>query len=261
MLNKTEELVENYFQWLKDRTVLKEVKDPSNQDWIRITTPHLDRHNDCLQFYVKADNGGWSLTDDGATIEDLILSGCKLDSPKRKKLLQQTIASLGIQLNEDGQELTAHATAENFALKKHSLLQAMLSVNDLFYLAQPHVESLFFEDVVKWLDDSDVRYTQGAKFTGKSGFDHQFDFVIPKFRDTPERIVQTITNPSKDTAGGIVYRWFDTRETRDKGSKLYVLLNDTVKGVRGDVIDAIKNYDATPVLWSDREDVKLELAA
>ena len=32
-----------------------------------------------------------------------------------------------------------------------SLLQAMLAVNDMFYLAVPMVASLFYEDVVAWL--------------------------------------------------------------------------------------------------------------
>jgi hypothetical protein len=45
----------------------------------------------------------------------------------------------------------------------------MLAVNDLFYLAKPIVESLFYEDVVQWLDANDIRYTPSVKFTGISG--------------------------------------------------------------------------------------------
>lgn len=251
-------LLDDYFQWLKDRTVLKEVE--GDEGWVRIVTPHLDRHNDCIQFYARRAGHGLLLTDDGATIEDLISSGCNLDSPKRRRLLEQTLASLGIQLGEN-EALSVHATEENFALKKHSLLQAMLAVNDLFYLAQPHVTSLFFEDVVSWLDLSEVRYTPKVKFTGKSGYDHMFDFVIPKFHNEPERFVQALTNPNKDTVNGLVYRWVDTKETREEGSKLYVLLNDSERQVQGEVIEALRNYEAAPVLWSDRESVKGALAA
>ncbi len=49
------------------------------------------------------------------------------------------------------------------------------------------VLSLFYEDVVTWLDLHEIRYTPKVKFTGKSGFDHLFDFVIPKSRSSPER--------------------------------------------------------------------------
>src|SRR5215472_10093916 len=57
---------------------------------------------------------------------------------------------------------------KNFPVCKHNLIQAMLALNDLFYLAKPVVESLFFEDVVAWLDGNDVRYTPKVKFTGTS---------------------------------------------------------------------------------------------
>ena len=45
----------------------------------------------------------------------------------------------------------------------------MLAINDLFYLAVPVVASLFYEDVVAWLDLHEIRYTPKVKFTGKSG--------------------------------------------------------------------------------------------
>ena len=46
------ELNSQYFDWLRDNTILREI----NDDWTEITTPFLDRHNDCLQIYVKPDN-------------------------------------------------------------------------------------------------------------------------------------------------------------------------------------------------------------
>ena len=101
-----------------------------------------------------------------------------------------TLNGFGVKLNADALEV--HATTESFPLRKHNLIQAILAVNDLFYLANPIVESLFYEDVVAWLDDNDVRYTPKAKFTGTSGLDHLFDFVVPKSRRQPERIVEAI---------------------------------------------------------------------
>ena len=120
---------------------------------------------------------------------------------------------------------------------------------------------LFFEDVVSWLDISDVRYTPKVKFSGKSGYDHMFDFVVPKFREVPERFIEALTNPSKDAVGGLIYRWVDTKETREEGSKLYALLNDSDRRVHGDVIAALRNWGATPILWSERETVREALVA
>jgi len=249
-------LMDDYVRWIKDKTVLKQV----DGDWIEITSPHLDRHNDCIQLYVKKQNGGFVLTDDGYTLNDLRISGCPLDSDKRQELLKSTLAGFGVK-HEANDRLTVHATAENFPLKKHNLMQAMLAVNDLFYLATPMVQSLYYEDVQQWLENSDIRYTPGPRFTGKSGYDHMFDFVIPKSRRQPERMVQAVTNPKKDSVSDIMFKWNDTKDTRPTEAKLYAMLNDTQSRVSAAVVDAFRNCGAEPVLWSQRESVREALTA
>lgn len=255
MIDQVQELLDQYWAWLKDKTKLREV----DGEWVEITTPHLDRHNDYLQIYARRQNGTLVLTDDGYIIGDLNRSGCRLDSPKRQALLNMTLGGFGVQLMES--RLEVHASAENFALRKHNLLQAMLAVNDLFFLAIPMVASLFYEDVVAWLDTSDIRYTPNVKFTGKSGYDHLFDFVIPKSRKQPERILHAITRPSKDTAEAAAFKWIDTRHVRSSDSRAYAFLNDQEQGVPQGVLDALSNYEIRPVVWSGRELVKEELVA
>lgn len=255
MIEEIERLLNDYTLWLKDKTILKQIK----SEWVEITTPHLDRHNDCLQIYAREEGNGFVLTDDSYIINDLISSGCPLDTPKRQELLKTALAGFGVQL--EGEELMVHATPENFSLKKHNLIQAMLSVNDLFYLSSPYVASLFVEDVTNWMDLSEIRYTPNVKFTGKSGYDHLFDFVIPKSIEQPERLVQAVSNPKKDSAEALVFKWVDTKETRAPDSKLYTFLNDSNSKVSQSVIDALKNYDLQPILWSEREVARDKLAA
>lgn len=254
MIDDIKQLVDAYHAWLKDKTALREVA-----DWVEITTPYLDRHNDYVQIYAKRANGGFVLTDDGYTIGDLRDGGCKLDSPKRQALLQMTLNGFGVQMQ--GDMLEVHASPENFALRKHNLVQAMLAVGDMFYLAVPMVASLFYEDVVTWLDLHDVRYTPRVKFTGKSGFDHHFDFVIPKSRREPERILHTINRPRREAAQAVAFAWIDTKEIRPPESRAIALLNDSEQSVSSDVMDALRSYDVRPVLWSQREGVAEELAA
>lgn len=254
MINEIQALLDRYNEWLKERTILREVA-----DWAEITTPYLDRHNDYLQIYAKRVNGSFVLTDDGFTIEDLQQSGCRLDSAKRQSLLKMTLNGFGVQLNEGRLEI--RTSPDNFPLKKHSLVQAMLAVNDLFYLAVPIVTSIFYEDVTSWLDINDVRYTPKVKFTGKSGYDHVFDFVIPKSPRKPERIVQTINQPSKDTAESLAFAWIDTKQVRSPDSKAFAFLNDSEHSVPSPVIEALRNYDVNPVPWSARESVREEIAA
>ena len=254
MIDDIQALLDKYQQWLKDKTVLRQVN-----DWVEITTPYLDRHNDYLQMYARKTNGSFVLTDDGYIIGDLRRAGCELESKKRRDLLNQTLNGFGVKLVDE--MLTVNASPENFALKKHNLVQAMLAVNDLFYLAVPMVASLFLEDVAAWLDFNDIRYTPKVKFTGKTGYDHLFDFVIPASRKQPERILHAINRPSRETAQSLAFSWIDTKEVRPANSRAYAILNDAEHTPTGTVLDALKNYDVLPVPWSRREEVKEELAA
>jgi hypothetical protein len=140
-------------------------------------------------------------------------------------------------------------------------VQAILAVNDMFYLAVPLVASLFYEDVVAWLDLHEIRYTPKVTFRGKTGYDHLFDFVIPKSRRQPERIVQAINRPSRDTAQAVVLSWIDTKEVRSPDSRAYALLNDSENAVSSAVLDALRSYEVRPVPWSQRDSVREELAA
>lgn len=254
MIDEIQNLLERYRAWLKDKTVLRQVN-----DWVEITTPYLDRHNDYLQIYAQRQNGDYILTDDGYVLHDLVSSGCTLDSGKRQALLRMTLNGFGVRLEE--QRLEVKASPDNFALRKHNLVQAMLAVNDLFYLASPVVASVFFEDVVAWLDLHEIRYTQRVKLAGKSGYDHLFDFVIPKSKTKPERIVQAINRPSRNTAQALAFSWIDTREVRPPESRAYAFLNDGDQPLHATVLDALRSYDLRPVPWSHRDTARDELAA
>ena len=247
-------LMDQYVAWLGSKTTLRQVA-----DWIEITTPYLDRHNDYLQIYARRQNGNYILTDDGYILDELELSGCKLESPKRLALLQMTLNGFGVKLV--GGALEVRASKDDFPMRKHNLVQAMLAVNDLFYLASPIVSSLFLEDVVAWLDENEIRYTPNVKFTGKSGYDHLFDFVIPKSKKQPERILQAINRPSRDEAGATAFAWIDTKEVRAPDSRAYAFLNDSERAVSSSVMDALQSYDVRPIPWSRRQAVVEELTA
>jgi hypothetical protein len=145
-------------------------------------------------------------------------------------------------------------------MRKHNLLQAVLAINDMFYLAAPMVANLFYEDVASWLDLHDIRYTPNVKFSGKTGYDHRFDFVIPKSRQQPERIVKAVNRASRETAEAVAFSWIDTKEVRPPDSRAYALLNDSEQSVSQPIIDALSNYEVRPVRWSEREGVRVELA-
>lgn len=253
MMDDIRRLIEQYTSWLNDKTHLRQI-----EDWVEITTPYLDRHNDYLQIFAKRAGSRITLSDDGYIISDLRLSGCDLDTPKRKQFLKIALNGFGVQLK--GDVLTVDTSAGNFSQQKHNLIQAMIAINDMFYLAVPMVRSVFLEDVTEWMDLSDIRYISQVKFTGASGYDHVFDFVIPKSRQMPERILKAINRPSRETAESFAWGWIDTREVRSPDSRAYAFLNDSERTISSDVTDALTSYEIVPISWQQRDRYRSELA-
>jgi hypothetical protein len=134
----------------------------------------------------------------------------------------------------------------------------MLAVNDMFVMAQPRVASFFVEDVRAFLDSHDIRYTSRVKLAGKSGYDHGVDFLIPKSKKRPERILQAIATPKRDNIFTYLWTLNDTRAARTGDSndeaEAYAFLNDQENAVGGDVIEALNAYRVIPAVWSHRDE-------
>lgn len=248
------DFIDLYINWLKENIVFNEIG-----QFVELTTPFLDRHNDHLQIYVKQVENNLILTDDGYTVNDLIMSGCDIYSDKRKEILNSLVTGFGITL--DHRELKTEATSANFAPKKHALIQAMLSVNDMFMLSQNKIMGLFLEDVQTYFDSNNIRYIPSVSFFGKSGFSHLFDFAIPASQKSPERLVKAINQLTKEKAESILFSWNDIQETRAPESRLYVFINDDIKGIKADVTNAFSKYGINSVPWSERDRVINKLSA
>lgn len=248
------QLIDEYARWLRAGITVAQIGDA-----FEVTTPFLDRHNDHIQIYVKQENGHLLLTDDGYILADLRLSGCSLESQRRQALLKSILGGFGV--TQSGDELTTVAHNGDFPQRKHALIQAMLAVGDLFATAKSHVQSLFLEDVAAFLDSIETRYVPSVQFVGKSGFQHKYDFAIPKSSTAPERLVRAINSPNKQAAELAIFAWTDTRAVREDAAKMYAMLNDSETKIAGDVADALKQYDIVPVTWSERQQYTTALAA
>lgn len=255
-MNEVNLLIDNYYNWLKDKTSWKNIN-----NWIEITTPYLDRNNDYIQIYLQRIEEHYILTDGGDTINGLVQEGCTIDNstPKRQKLLYTALNGYGVKEKEGRLELTADE--KNFSLRKHSLLQAILAINDMFYLTRSTVANLFFEDIRDWLDQSNIRYSELVSFSGRSGYSRKFDFLIPKSLNAPERLIKTLNNPDKSHIDSIIMDWLDTQEVRAENSKAYVIANDNNKNVPGNMIEALKEYQIETIPWSQRNKSIDKLAA
>lgn len=249
-MNRTEcqRLVDEYLRWLKEELKVAEI-DGSCQ----ISTPFLDRHNDAIEIYVEKKDGSMRLTDDGYTIRDLRAGGMEFTTEKRKAHLNAVLNGYGVKREDD--EICVVGSAENFPQKKHNLLQAILAVNDMFVMAEEHVLSLFKEDVALFLEAHRIPAFSDLKLSGKSGFDHKFDFGLPKTNGKPERVLQAVNNLTKDNATSLAFALADIRAIRVDPLGALAMINDTVRPLNEEYISALRAYDVQPLVWSQREQV------
>ncbi len=248
-----EKLIDAYLSWLRKGLSVERLNGACE-----LTTPFLDRHNDHLQIYAVKENGKIILSDDGYILADLRTSGLEMTTPKRKAVLDSVLNGLGVK--SDDKRLYIEASQRNVGQRLHCLVQAMLTINDMFVMAQPRVASFFWEDVRAFLEANEVRYSPRVKIAGRSGFDHAIDFLVPKSRSMPERFIQAINAPNKNTIGTYLFALGDTREARGADSEAYAFLNDAHREVGGDVLEALEAYEVKPALWSRRDDYASALA-
>ena len=240
------ELKEKYISWLEDEITVNKIG-----EYIEVTSPFLDRYNDYLQVYAKLENDKEILlTDDSYIINNLEMSGIDMKSSRRKQLLQSFLNKYNVKLEDSA--LVAKSSIEDFPQKILFLMQAMLNVDDMFMLSQNKVASLFLEDVKNFLDQKDIFYTRDVNFIGKSGFLYNYEYLIQRTKDKPERLCKVINNPNKQNFQSTMFMWNDTKETRDNNSQLIVFLNDENK-IDTSIIDGFKNYNVDAILWSERE--------
>lgn len=247
-----------YVDWLKQNIDQYRV----NDDTFRITLPFLDRNNDMVEMYIIDEkNGSFMITDDGMTIGDLQLSGFDYStSEKRKGILQSIITAHGV-TKTDNDELVIKCTLSDLPLKKHMLAQCIVKVSDMFSLSKSSVQSLFLEDVQKFLDVNDVRYIDNICLTGKSKLTTHYDFAVARSKKASERLIKVVNNMNVDAARNIIFAWNDTKDMRQKDTKLYTFIHDVDKKVSDDALGALKEYGIQPALWTEKDKYISELIA
>lgn len=256
MSSDANQVVDSYLSWIRHGVSAIKLDERTSE----LTTPFLDRHNDHLQIYAeRLDVDLFLLTDDGYIISELKSGGVERRGDRRRSLFQDLLSGYGVELA--GNELRVEASSSNLGQRVHNLVQAMLSLDDMFVLAQPQAQSLFLEDVARFLDEAEVRYSPRAKFAGKSGLDHLVDFVIPKSKEAPERILQVVNSARRDRVESLLFAASDMRAARGIEVSYIALVNDSKREVPPDILNAFAAYDIHAQPWSRRAQLLQALAA
>lgn len=241
-------MITEYTNWLNSSFSAVKVG-----EYYELTTPYFDRYNDHLQIYVKQiKNGSYFLTDDGYILNNLKSSGVSVTrSQKRKEMLYRIARNFGIDIN--GESLEIQATKSNYPQKKHMLLQAMMSIDDMFVTEANAVKNFFAEDVGLYLDSHDIFYSRDFSLVGKTGSLYVYDYHLQRTREKPERFCKAINHINESARNLTLFNWVDTKEKRTDTSRLILFLNDK-KGINDSDLEAFQQYDVNYILWSQRQD-------
>lgn len=247
-----------YIDWLNENIYQNKI----DNNLYRITFPYLDRNNDHIEIYIKAQgNDNFYLTDDSETLNELDLSGMDIFSSERRiAILNMILNSHGVKMDSN-HALYVESQKATLPIKKHLLTQCMIKISDMFYLARPNTKSLFIEDVKGFLDKNDIYCFPNISFSGKSGLVTTYDFGIQPSKKAPERLIKVVNQLDVQKAGYITFLWGDTKEVRPSDSSLYVFIQDTGKKISQPAINTMKQYEIKPVLWSKRENFINDLIA
>jgi len=247
------DLIQEYINWLKSKINFQEIN-----GYFEITTPFINHVNDYVQIYVKKDiNEKLILSDGSDTINNLEIEGVDFSSKPRKRELDVILNGFGVSIKEN--ELYTYATQNTFAFRKHNLLQCILAVDDMYVLAQPRVESFFYDDVVNFLDLNEVRYSTNIILQGKSSFQHKFDILIPKSKEANERIIKLAFSPKKTNIIAQLFAFEDTKQERKNDG--IMIINDLEKEISAEVSQAIMEYGIYEIPWSKKDEHKFKLVA
>ncbi len=250
-------LVDSYVEWIRQGLIISEIKG----GWYEIITPFLNHKNDMIELYIKEEGEQITLSDGGNTINELKLSGLDVGkSAKRSEDLNMILRSFGLQRVNGGKEISVKTDKKRYPEVKHRLIQAILSVDDMFMLSEPKVKSFFTEDVSDFFELNDVVFVKDTLFTGKSGFTHKFDFTLPKIKKREETAVRAINNPRKDIVQSSIWMLEDTKLNRPNTQGL-IILNNSVGEVATDIYSALEQYNIPYLNWTEKNVYLLKLKA
>ena len=266
MIDQIAKLMGDYRNWLLESTSLRSVGGA-----VEITTPFLDRHNDCIQIYVREmGDDRLLLTDEGETIDDLEMSGISLKPLMQKELMK--VATTGFGIDFENGVISVSASPNQFPLALNNLVQAILSINDLFYTVKPsskHMNiptarimnavtdenaksGIFRNNVGEWLAAQKFEIKRNASFSGKFYEKYKFHYMIRKFEHSPDRFVQAIVDSDRIKAREFAFAWLDTEESRPPDSKAFAVLDNRNNIIPPGLEDALHDYGIKPILWTDR---------
>lgn len=182
--------IDTFIDWYKSKITYNEL-----QQATQIISPYLNHINDRIAIYVQMlDNGHIRLSDDGQTLNELDMAGLDINTPTRKKILDEILINFGVQLNDT--ELTVTTpNIKAFPQQKHNLLEAIRHIYDLMFTQTSHTISLFKEEVLNFFYEHNFGGSISPQFQGVSSITHYIDYNLGATKNRPNILMKFQNNP------------------------------------------------------------------
>ena len=249
-MNWIGKLMDEYYAFIKEKTL---ISDSEGSEWVEVSTPFTGLFNDTIDIFIKKVGSKFILSDDGATMRNLGLSGMEISrSPKRKEILDRILINYGVRL--EGGELITESNEKEFPQNKLNILSAISETNDMYFLARHTVSSVFRDDVKEFLDEQELIYTPHFISKGSTGLEFTFDFQIA-YKST-EIVLKSFNSINKMNLPHFLFTWDDIKKVRERQTQKNVVgmavINDVDREVNDEYLEALDKYGAKYILWSER---------
>lgn len=232
---------DSYLSWLKDELIIE-------QD--EIITPFLDFRNDHISIFCKQNGDKIILSDGGITYDNLEEIGINLEVTTKKNLIQIYLSGYPVHFDNTTKEVSIQANISQIAAAKHSLIQAVMSLNDISLTGKYRLPNAFKKEVERTLDGLDILYTKDKAVSGAFGnIYHKIDFIIPR-KHAKEIYIKAINNPTKQAIEAAFFEYADIKNKED--IEAFVVYNDLEHTLNKEIANISNNY-ASIIKLSDQE--------
>ncbi|MGM9580385.1 MAG: DUF6978 family protein [Anaerovibrio sp.] len=143
---------------------------------------------------------------------------------------------------------------DKFAMSFHMFMQALLAINDMFFLNSPNVKTIFLEDVSDYLEENNIIYTSNFLARVSTRIEFKFDFQIAG--RTSEILISSFNAINRQNLSSFLFDWLDIKEERIRQAKKDVsglaIINDIEKPVDQQFLNALSAKGTEYILFSQR---------
>ncbi len=236
-------MIDEYFKWLKQGYKIEEV-----DGYSIIHTPFTFSNFDLIDIYVTEKDGNIILSDGGEVLNNLYISGFNLKT--RRETMEKFLRVYGLEINSD-EEIIKRTSLLKFSQDKHTFIQGILSIDDMFLTVGHRVKSYFLKDVKEFFELNQIYASPNINLRGKSNLEHHFDFLLNKNSKHEERLIKVMNDLNGQGLKSTMYSFKDIQDVNRKTENI-IIYNDTKK-INQEQIEALKFEKIELLSWSERE--------